>query len=755
MNPMNAMHADGLNELFSGIVALSWRTGWLVAALVALRFVVRGRIPAQVWFAVWIVVAVRLLLPFSVPVAWSPFDSTIGRTAVVAVERVAEQDAAAKWGGAVAEPTVVTEGASATVEPKRVAVAVPWSWREVAMALWLAGVVGLGGLRLVASRNFRRELRKARRVTDGRWSALVTEEARMAGLGASVVCLETAAVEAPALYGWLRPHLLFPPGFAAQLTDDELRFVVRHELGHWRRRDLIAQALMQMAVVVHWFNPLVWVAARLARTDSELACDEFVLCREAAGGASAYGATLLKVLGVVGERRRPLAVVGILENRRQLAERVRMIADFQQLGMWRMIGGVVLVAVVAVVSATRESRAEQPAVTPARESAVMVQATEGGSVAGATAEQARVKEERPRVENSRKASESLFNTVEAQRKKVEQLADALLAYKEKNNLGTRAARDQQQRLLAEKTQAAVLERRKVRAALTEAEIRSRQWTEYREQRATLESLPVVANDAGLFDAVRNLKEKKEAAKALGWTGVKARPEAFAEQSAISNAEAEVERASWMVAKQIEAVYQSAWSKAERAQIEYQRLYQEETDFERRMLTYTKLERDLKQSEQILLSITQRARETAVSGVGVVPRKAGDLPKLAPVAVEEPKPDPSLAPRESVALPMQMERAARVFGEVAIAGQVAKPGKYPLQNGEQLTLAVLISKAGGFTETANAKKVRISRHDPHTGATRIFAKDLGATPSGETRDNGGDGAFVLEPGDLIYVPETII
>lgn len=660
MNPMNAMNAEGWSEFFSGIVALSWRTGWLVVALVALRFVVRGRIPAQVWFAVWIVVALRLLLPFSVPVAWSPFDLTIGQAAVVTVERVAEQDAAAKWARVVAEPTVITESVSATVEANGVAVAAPWSWQEVAMAVWLGGVVGLGGLRLVASWIFRGELRKARRVTDGRWSAMVVDEAKRAGLGTKVLCLETEAVEAPAVCGWLRPLLLFPAGFAEKLTDDELRFVVRHELGHWRRRDLIAQALMQTAVVLHWFNPLVWVAERLARTDCELACDEFVLRREADGGASAYGTTLLKVLGVVGGGRRPLAVVGILENRRQLAERVRMIADYQRAGFGRMIGGVALVAMVAVVSAMRESRAEQPAVTPRTQAAVAVQVLDGESVAAAaTAEQARVKEERARIENARKAFDGLSATVAAQRKKVEELADSLLAYKEKNNLGTRASRDEQQKLLAEKTQAAVLEQRSARAALTEAEIRSRQWTEYREGRATLESLSTVANDAGAFEAMRNLKEKKRAAEALGWTGVKARPEAFAEQGAIANAEAEVERASWAVTKQIEATYQTAWSRAERAQIEYQRLYQEETDFERRMLTYTKLERELKLSEQILRSITMRARETAMLGVGAAPSAVQDLAKLGQEAFDVPKREPSSTPQGAVPASMPEQLRPKV------------------------------------------------------------------------------------------------
>jgi len=155
---------------------------------------------------------------------------------------------------------------------------------------------------------------------------------------------------------------------------------------------------MQTAVVRHWFNPLVWLAARAARANCEWACDEFVLRREVEGGGDgeAYGATLLKVLGLVGERRRPLAVVGISENRRRLAERVRMIAGFRRGGSVRVAAGVALVVPVAVASAPCESRAAKPAV------GTEPQATPPNErEAAAAQERARVKEVRATIEQSR------------------------------------------------------------------------------------------------------------------------------------------------------------------------------------------------------------------------------------------------------------------------------------------------------------------------------------------------------------------
>ena len=71
------MNPTTLSDLFSEFVAASWRAGWLIVVLAVLRVLVRGRIPAQVWFVAWIVVALRLVIPFSVPVGWSPYNLTV------------------------------------------------------------------------------------------------------------------------------------------------------------------------------------------------------------------------------------------------------------------------------------------------------------------------------------------------------------------------------------------------------------------------------------------------------------------------------------------------------------------------------------------------------------------------------------------------------------------------------------------------------------------------------------------------------
>jgi beta-lactamase regulating signal transducer with metallopeptidase domain len=81
----------------------------------------------------------------------------------------------------------------------------------------------------------------------------------------------TDAISAPALYGVLHPKLLFPPHLFEQLTPVEARLIIAHELGHCRYHDLLANSLLHFVRFVHWFNPMVWFAGMVAKSDCEIA----------------------------------------------------------------------------------------------------------------------------------------------------------------------------------------------------------------------------------------------------------------------------------------------------------------------------------------------------------------------------------------------------------------------------------------------------------------------------------------------------
>ncbi len=147
--------------------------------------------------------------------------------------------------------------------------------------LWLVGV-GLLGLRIVLNvlRLLLLELRCAGADTEPELSASVISVAREMGLGSATRpmprLLIGTATAMPMVWGVLWPRLLLPIS-ASQWSPDRLRAVWLHEFAHLQRRDPAALLLAQAMQVLHWFNPLAWVAVHRLRTTQELACDDAVL----------------------------------------------------------------------------------------------------------------------------------------------------------------------------------------------------------------------------------------------------------------------------------------------------------------------------------------------------------------------------------------------------------------------------------------------------------------------------------------------
>jgi TonB family protein len=156
--------------------------------------------------------------------------------------------------------------------------------------VWSAGFVATGAVLVIGVIRLRRIASRAERMDTGVWPDLARAVATAYGLRRDVVILRTDVPGLLATFGKRSPQVLIPPG-AADWPEDRVAVVLRHELAHVRRHDWLVQIASEALVTVVWFNPLMWIACRRLRRESELACDDAVL----AGGVSAgdYASHLL------------------------------------------------------------------------------------------------------------------------------------------------------------------------------------------------------------------------------------------------------------------------------------------------------------------------------------------------------------------------------------------------------------------------------------------------------------------------------
>ena len=270
----------------------------LAALLIGAHYLLRGRISARLQYTLWLVLLVRLLLPLS-----------IGKTAVSVANLLPEAEpatvmqtepAAVPPAQAASTPEPAAPAApvqtpaqpvqrpasmpaqteTSSAEPEKSAQKPAVSVRKILIFVWASGAALLGLWFLFCNLRYGRQLRA------GVLRAIAPKEGRPA------VRLTRTALS-PCLFG------LFPPAIYVTMdcAQDEqlLHHCAEHEYTHYLHRDHIWAVLRGVCLALHWFNPLVWWAAALSRTDAELFCDEDTVRRLGEDARADYGRSLIRM----------------------------------------------------------------------------------------------------------------------------------------------------------------------------------------------------------------------------------------------------------------------------------------------------------------------------------------------------------------------------------------------------------------------------------------------------------------------------
>ena len=281
----------------------AWRALPLLLLVLALKLVLRHRISPAVYALLWTIVLVRFMLPFSIgtPVSlhssidrWS--ERLINSTDEPVPTRLPFDPLNSLFPNVEAVETATWDAQLIDVRPatpRRI------SWEEIIVTsfflLVMVPTVVLLLRSLVAHARFALGLKACPLLTDQSLIDLLLRECDALGVGRRPAVREVAALEVPAVFGLMRHTICLPPGMATTLNEQELRWVLRHELAHIRRRDIAVSILGSIASACHWFNPLVWMTTSRLRAAIEAAADRLAVKSLTPQQATAYGHLLVRL----------------------------------------------------------------------------------------------------------------------------------------------------------------------------------------------------------------------------------------------------------------------------------------------------------------------------------------------------------------------------------------------------------------------------------------------------------------------------
>ena len=314
------------------LLQMSFTGGILILAVIVIRALAINMLPKKAFHALWWISVVRLMIPFSIPSAFSVY-SLMGSHAPGNGSQAIRVLPIGASGQAASMPDSITNAVS--------------TWTVV----WAAGVLVCAVLFSLAYWKCRKEFQTSIPVGNDfteNWLSVHQQ-------GRRISIRQSGRFSAPLTYGVLHPVILMPTSTKWENTDS-LEYVLAHEYVHIRRFDSIRKLVLIVVLCVHWFNPLVWVMYILANRDIELSCDEAVVRFFGENTKAAYARALISM----EETRSGLTPLCSSFSKNAIEERITAIMKIKKTTVFSLVlaGFIVVGTATAFATSANAQQAE-------------------------------------------------------------------------------------------------------------------------------------------------------------------------------------------------------------------------------------------------------------------------------------------------------------------------------------------------------------------------------------------------------------
>lgn len=303
-------------EWFQTFLVLSVAGSLLAGILLALKKWTGKQFSPTWQYVLWVGVLLVMVVPVSVkvPALVQPLQEkqVVQTLPLPAEQTVTEQPA----------PVDTVEAPAGEILPFTEETALPpVPWWDVLAVLWVLGALGSLGYRLTGYFRFSRHIRRTGKPME------------LAGVPKRLRVYETSAAVSPMVMGILRTTLILPE---TALTESRLPYVLRHELVHYRRGDIFWRWLAVLATSIHWFNPVVYVAAAQMQEACEISCDWCVVRSMEQAKRDDYMRVILELLAEAMAKKQILTTQ-MASEKKQLQRRFTMIRNQKPVGMKKLL----------------------------------------------------------------------------------------------------------------------------------------------------------------------------------------------------------------------------------------------------------------------------------------------------------------------------------------------------------------------------------------------------------------------------------
>lgn len=351
-----------LPRFFDWVIETSIMASILVGLILCVKILLRNKLTPRWQYMLWMILIVRLLLP------WSP-DSSYSIYSLLSYSPGVPEVFQKNTTSAIPQESVSEDKTNHTVTTKEDSYKsnsvnvvkesdqtdsnkkkedTTFSVYKVTLYIWIFGVVILATITCIMNRRLFSYIKKQPNITDEKIVGIFENCKKSMAIKKKIPLRLAGKISSPTVFGFFRPRVLLSSRHMKVLNEQQLQYIFYHELSHMKRRDIAVNWVMYSLIILNWFNPILWYAYSCMREDQELACDAFALTFIESEEQIAYGHTIITLLEHYSSYYQAPNLANLSRNKRTLKRRILMIKKFQKKSYrWSALG---IIAIVAVAS---------------------------------------------------------------------------------------------------------------------------------------------------------------------------------------------------------------------------------------------------------------------------------------------------------------------------------------------------------------------------------------------------------------------
>jgi bla regulator protein BlaR1 len=343
-----------LLNIFEKIVLSSIIGSIIVLVILIAKIILSNKLNSTFHYYIWLILLIKLIIPFGPQTSFN-ISSLYGNSYVQTNINENTQKLQFNSSKQFQNTDLIDSTSVRTLNPLNTSVindelSIPFktktNFKKILCFIWIFGAALLMVILFGGHKKLRRIIRSSIKNVDNAHKEILSNCMKTMNIRTEVKLSYSKKIMSPILCGIIKPKILIPVRVATNISDEEFKYILMHELTHLKNKDILINWVITLLSIIYWFNPILLYSFHKMRQDCEFSCDSQVISYLGACGHLEYGNALIKVLELACGSNRLIGTTPMVMNNLEIKRRIIMISKYKKINIKGILLGTIVIFIL-------------------------------------------------------------------------------------------------------------------------------------------------------------------------------------------------------------------------------------------------------------------------------------------------------------------------------------------------------------------------------------------------------------------------